>query len=112
MPILHWLTREQDARAAMHPSMKNTLNQAMDSRFRGDDVISARHVTFTLAVAVRPSFPRKRVAGIHFGQRIPKLELSKCRRDRYGVPPREERRLGRPPAGVVTEGRTIDSGEP
>ena len=32
----------------------------MDSRFRGNDVISARHVTFTLAVAVWPSFPRKR----------------------------------------------------
>ncbi len=32
----------------------------MDSRFRGNDVISARHVTFTLAVAVWSSFPRKR----------------------------------------------------
>ena len=28
--------------------------------------------------------------------------FSKCYRDRYGIPPREERRLGRPPAGVVT----------
>ena len=27
--------------------------------------------------------------------------FSKCYRDRYGVPPREERRLGRPPAGVT-----------
>ena len=27
--------------------------------------------------------------------------FSKCYRDHYGVPPREERRLGRPPAGVV-----------
>ena len=34
----------------------------MDSRFRGNDVISARCVTFTLAVipAYWPSFPRKR----------------------------------------------------
>ena len=40
--------------------IQNTSNQAMDSRFRGNDVISARHVTFTLAVAVWPSFPRKR----------------------------------------------------
>ena len=29
--------------------------------------------------------------------------FSKCYRDHYGVPPREERRLGRPPAGVVPE---------
>ena len=28
--------------------------------------------------------------------------FSKCYRDRYGVPPREERRLGRPPTGVAT----------
>ena len=28
--------------------------------------------------------------------------FSKCYRDRYGVPPREERRLGRPPADVTT----------
>ena len=28
--------------------------------------------------------------------------FSKCYRDRYGVPPREERRLGRPPAEVMT----------
>ena len=27
--------------------------------------------------------------------------FSKCYRDHYGVPPREERRLGRPPVGVV-----------
>ena len=46
------------------------LNQAMDSRFRGNDVISARHVTFTLAV-----IPAK--AGIHFGQRTPKFEFVK-----------------------------------
>ena len=32
--------------------------------------------------------------------------FSKCYRDRYGVPPREERRLGRPPAGVTAEART------
>ena len=32
--------------------------------------------------------------------------FSKCYRDRYGVPPREERRLGRPPAGVTAETRT------
>ena len=38
--------------------IQNTLNQAMDSRFRGNDVISARHVTF--ALAVWSSFPRKR----------------------------------------------------
>ena len=44
------------------------LNQAMDSRFRGNDVISARRVAFRLAV-----IPAK--AGIHFGRRIPKLEL-------------------------------------
>ena len=31
--------------------------------------------------------------------------FSKCYRDRYGVPPREERRLGRPPAGVTTAAR-------
>ena len=43
------------------------LNQAMDSRFRGNDVISARRVAFRLVV-----IPAK--AGIHFGQRIPKLE--------------------------------------
>ena len=48
--------------------IQSTLNQAMDSRFRGNDVISARHVTFALAV-----IPAK--AGIHFGQRIPKLEV-------------------------------------
>ena len=35
--------------------------------------------------------------------------FSKCYRDRYGVPPREERRLGRPPAGVTAEGRTAPS---
>ena len=28
--------------------------------------------------------------------------FSKCYRDRYGIPPREERRLGRPPSGVTT----------
>ena len=44
------------------------LKQAMDSRFRGNDVISARRVAFRLAV-----IPAK--AGIHFGQRIPKLEF-------------------------------------
>ena len=44
------------------------LNQAMDSRFRGNDVISAGRVVFRLAV-----IPAK--AGIHFGRRIPKLEL-------------------------------------
>ena len=49
------------------------LNQAMDSRFRGNDVISARHVTFRLAVIPAKLVPAK--AGIHFGQRIPKLEL-------------------------------------
>ena len=43
--------------------------QAMDSRFRGNGVISARRATFTLAV-----IPAK--AGIHFGQRIPKLEFT------------------------------------
>ena len=32
--------------------------------------------------------------------------FSKCYRDRYGVPPREERRLGRPPAGITAEART------
>ena len=32
--------------------------------------------------------------------------FSKCYRDRYGVPPREERRLGRPPTGVTAEART------
>ena len=32
--------------------------------------------------------------------------FSKCYRDRYSVPPREERRLGRPPAGVTAEART------
>ena len=54
---------------------KIPLNQAMDSRFlpafarmTGNDVISARRVIFTLAV-----IPAK--AGIHFGQRIPKLEF-------------------------------------
>ena len=31
--------------------------------------------------------------------------FSKCYRDRYDVPPREERRLGRPPAGVTTAAR-------
>ena len=31
--------------------------------------------------------------------------FSKCYRDHYGIPPREERRLGRPPAGVATAGR-------
>ena len=36
--------------------------------------------------------------------------FSKCYRDRYGVPPREERRLDRPPAGVMTEARTGTSG--
>ena len=35
--------------------------------------------------------------------------FSKCHRDRYGVPPREERRLGRPPAGVTAEERTAPS---
>ena len=44
------------------------LNQVMDSRFRGNDVISARRVAFRLAV-----IPAK--AGIHFGRRIPKLEI-------------------------------------
>ena len=44
------------------------LKQAMDSRFRGNDVISARRVAFRPAV-----IPAK--AGIHFGQRIPKLEF-------------------------------------
>ena len=28
--------------------------------------------------------------------------FSKCYRDHYGIPPREERRLGRPAAGVAT----------
>ena len=31
--------------------------------------------------------------------------FSKCYRDHYGIPPREERRLGRPPAGVAAAGR-------
>ena len=31
--------------------------------------------------------------------------FSKCYRDHYGVPPREERRLGRPPADVATAAR-------
>jgi len=44
------------------------LKQAMDSRFHGNDVISARRVVFRPAV-----IPAK--AGIHFGQRIPKLEF-------------------------------------
>ena len=31
--------------------------------------------------------------------------FSKCYRDHYGVPPREERRLDRPPAGVTLRTR-------
>ena len=46
----------------------------MDSRFRGNDVISARHVAFRLAV-----IPAK--AGIHFGQRIQKLEHGSPKHD-------------------------------
>ena len=39
--------------------------------------------------------------------------FSKCYRDRYGVPPRDERRLGRPPGGVaMAEARTGASPEP
>ena len=52
--------RMERDRSSSSFGIQNTLNQAMDSRFRGNDVISARHVTFTLAVAVWPSFPRKR----------------------------------------------------
>ena len=51
----------------------DALNQAMDSRFRGNDVIRARYVTLATtvipAIAVIPA-----EAGIHYGQRIPKLE--------------------------------------
>ena len=46
----------------------------MDSRFRGNDVIRVRYVTLTTtvipAMVVIPA-----EAGIHYGQRIPKLEL-------------------------------------
>ena len=40
--------------------------------------------------------------------------FSKCYRDHFGVPPREERRLGRPLAGVTTEvrSRTGETDEP
>ena len=36
--------------------------------------------------------------------------FSKCYRDHYGVPPREERRLGRPPAGIVPAVRPRSAG--
>ena len=65
--------------------IQNALNQAMDSRFRGNDVISARLFAFALAVISRhpresgagihfnrPVIPAK--AGIHFGRRIPEFE--------------------------------------
>ena len=65
--------------------IRNALNQATGSRFRGNDVISARRFTFTLIVIPRhlresgagihfnrPVIPAK--AGIHFDQRIPTLE--------------------------------------
>ena len=65
--------------------IRDALNQAMDSRFRGNDVTSARRFIFTLPVISRhpresgagihfngPVIPAK--AGIHFGQRIPKFE--------------------------------------
>ena len=54
------------------------LNQAMDSRLRGNEVISARRVAFSLAV-----IPAQ--AEIHFGQRISKLEIPRHRRSRLGA---------------------------
>ena len=80
----------------------DALNQAMDSRFRGNDVIIEREPSLPPTTTVIPAVsvtrllhkskdpllprsneeraPRRNVipaeAGIHYGQRIPKLELS------------------------------------
>ena len=52
------------------------MHQAMDSRLRGNDVIRARYAALTKTVISTMSFiPAE--AGIHYGQRIPKLELEK-----------------------------------
>jgi len=48
-----------DGRETKELEFRDSLTE-MDSRFRGNDVISARRFAFTLAVAVWPSFPRKR----------------------------------------------------
>ena len=56
----------------------------MDSRSRGNDVISARHVIFTLAVIPAKLVSAKAGTGIHFGQRIPKLEVRRTTADPSG----------------------------
>ena len=65
-PIRVWCVGWRECNSSL--GIHDALNRAMDSRFLGNDVISERHVTFTLTV-----IPAK--AGIHFDQRIPKLEM-------------------------------------
>ena len=53
------------------------LNQAIDSRFRGMTASAKVTCLAEMMSFPRSLCPRKRVAGIHFGQRTPKFELVK-----------------------------------